>query len=100
MTAADSGTLDLLARILDGLPNLSGAACVGREVLFDPYDRDEPIDLAEYRHARALALCNECPVRSACAEHVHNQRGDTARRARRAVIGGRAPRLTQQKENP
>ncbi|HEX4102343.1 MAG TPA: hypothetical protein VHY21_17680 [Pseudonocardiaceae bacterium] len=62
------GALLPLREILTDLPQLTGAACIGRHEMFDPvigngnqYRRQEQIRLAE-----AARLCAGCPVIQRC----------------------------------
>lgn len=60
-------TLALLAEILRGTVARPGAACIGREILFDPlddtYGRDPNTD---YQRAAAAEVCRRCPHRQVC----------------------------------
>lgn len=64
----DDATLQILKRILAGLPKLSGAACVGRAEIFAPAEPDEPDEHVEYRHRHAAAICSTCPALTECRE--------------------------------
>lgn len=52
------GELQILERLLRGVPRLAGAACVGSYELFDSEDKGP-------REA-ARAICNTCPALEAC----------------------------------
>lgn len=83
----EGGWVDLTAEILRGLPNLSGANCIGSETLFDPKGRDEESLDAAYRHQAAAELCRTCPAVDACRAWAAKQPDINA------VIGGRRPEL-------
>lgn len=72
--------LDVLLESMDGIPNLSGARCVGEWKIFD--NEHGSAELEEY----ALNLCGSCPVRAECAEWV-----DSLKPSKRpkGVIAGR-----------
>ncbi|MCV7317255.1 WhiB family transcriptional regulator [Mycolicibacillus parakoreensis] len=68
MTRLDpTGTVDLLREILADTPRLD-AACAHpkRAWLFDPAERDEPVEEVRRRQTMALALCRQCPPIEAC----------------------------------
>jgi hypothetical protein len=56
------GALSLLRAAIAPLPDLTGAACVGRSDLFDL----RPVDSDDRVYREALALCARCPVLDAC----------------------------------
>jgi hypothetical protein len=68
----DPGWLSLLTAILRDSPKLSGAACAGR-TLHDPPQPFEDEDDLEYRHHRAVTICNTCcPVFAQCRAWVES----------------------------
>ncbi|MBY4570383.1 hypothetical protein ACN95_10175 [Gordonia sihwensis] len=69
-----TATIDLLKRILTGLPKLEGARCVGHHELFDARGADEDRDEAVKRHMTAVSLCHRCPVIDACAAFTAGER--------------------------
>lgn len=91
MNALDpTGCLDALKRILADLPNMDGAPCIGRWELFDPRGADEPVSVAEQRHAQAAALCHQCEHITACAEFGAGERDvGQVRAGRLPAYGGR-----------
>jgi hypothetical protein len=54
--------LALLRAAIAPLPDLTGAACVGRSDLFDL----RPVDSDDRAYREALALCARCPALGAC----------------------------------
>ena len=60
------GTFSLLAKILENLPKMSDAACIGRAELFDERGHGESTEAVTERHGRAIALCQRCPELAAC----------------------------------
>ncbi|MDH3026833.1 transcriptional regulator [Gordonia alkanivorans] len=82
----DAGDVALLIAILQGRPNLRGAACVAAPGLFDPRRPDEDADETEYRHTAAVSMCRSCPALEACRAHADTQP------TTRAVIAARLPR--------
>ena len=65
-----SGWVGLTAAIVDKAPALPGAACVGKEQLFDPPHGRESTQSFEARKKRARQVCAGCPVVDSCAEWV------------------------------
>ena len=61
------GVIGLLQQIFTDLPKLTGAACIGQHQLFDERGPGESTEAATERHARAIALCQQCPALDACA---------------------------------
>jgi hypothetical protein len=57
--------IEFLAAILRGTPNLHGCLCRGQGELFDEVDDPETV-------ARAIRLCERCPVLDRCTEWVHS----------------------------
>lgn len=84
-TRREGGEVSLLAAILEGTANLSGAACVDSPGLFDARDADE--DVAAYRHTAAARICGLCPVIDACRSWA-----DSRADQEHAVTAGRVPR--------
>ncbi|MAU83881.1 MAG: transcriptional regulator [Gordonia sp.] len=82
----EPGIVSLLAEVLQAVPALPDAACVGSADLFDPRANGEAVEDATYRHQRAAALCARCPVLDACRSWA-----DTQPDLDRSVIGGRLP---------
>ncbi|MGH3936451.1 MAG: hypothetical protein ACRDS1_15980 [Pseudonocardiaceae bacterium] len=79
------GVVRLVAEIVRSVPNLPGAACVGRYDLFDePVGRGGPErhDQERQRLQRGVALCRTCPARPGCPVSVAASR-----------IGGQTERL-------
>jgi hypothetical protein len=62
------GALLLLREILTDLPQLTGAACVGRHALYDelPGHGHQHHDQQRQRVKLAAACCGGCPVRHQC----------------------------------
>lgn len=88
-TRRTPGDESLLALILSGTADLSGAACTtAPPELFDPPAHGETLVEAEYRHRAALAYCTRCPVIDRCATWAVTQPTDGMVRA------GQPPRLT------
>jgi len=85
--------LELLARIVRGMPNLADAACRGRHELFDADESADPDEAAE-RHARAVALCQRCPALAECRSWVDNL---PPPRRPSGVVAGRLPDGTGQR---
>ncbi len=83
----DGGEVALLAAILEGTANLSGAACVGSPGLFDARYADEEVADTAYRHAAAARICGSCPVVDACRAWADSRSGQE-----HAVTAGRVPR--------
>ena len=71
----DGGEVALLAAILEGTANLSGAACVGSPGLFDARYADEEVADTAYRHAAAARICGSCPVVDACRAWADSRSG-------------------------
>ena len=82
----EPGIVSLLAEILQAVPALADAACVGSADLFDPRANGEAVEDATYRHNRAAALCAQCPVLDPCRAWA-----DTQTDLSHSVIGGRLP---------
>lgn len=89
-----TATIDLLKRILTGLPKLEGARCVGHHELFDARAADEDQDEAVKRHMTAVSLCHRCPVIDVCAAFTASER-DVGQ-----VRAGRMPRPAQRVGRP
>jgi WhiB family redox-sensing transcriptional regulator len=51
---------------VDDLPAVPGAACAGRQPLWDDHIHGEPDDQREARHHRARAICSRCPALENC----------------------------------
>lgn len=83
----EAGEVALLVAILEQMPRLSEANCVGSPALFDPRGRWEEAEDADCRHAAALQLCRCCPVLAECRQWADGQQ-DLAH----GVIGGRRPK--------
>ena len=62
--------LETLLASLAGVPALPGARCRGRHHLFDAKLAGEEADVANARHAQALALCAGCPALTRCEEWI------------------------------
>ena len=84
--SVEPGPLSLLAAVLEGTADLSGAACIGHPELFDALDPDEPAEDAEYRHRAALRLCSTCPALTRCEQWANTQPTQND-----SVIAGRTP---------
>lgn len=82
----DGGALGLLAAILAGTADLSGAACVGCAPAFDAPATDEGVEEATERHRYALRVCAHCPVVSACRDWAAGRPELAA-----SAVGGRSP---------
>jgi len=77
--------IDLLARILERSARLSGAACIGKQDLFDFEKGDR---------AAAQAVCERCPARQACQAWADGlPRGYVG-----GVVGGQYRQITRQPE--
>ena len=78
----------MLAALLGALrvPELAGAACVGRARLFDPPAEREPAADVAFRHRQALALCRVCRALDACGEWFSSL---PAHERPQGVVGGR-----------
>lgn len=81
----EGGKVSLMAEILRGTTPLRGAACVGREAVFDPAGRDESPQRAASRHQSAAHICAGCPVLDACSAWADQHPADGM------VIAGRIP---------
>ena len=80
----------LIGAVLDGVPNLTGAACSGRPDVFDSAPHSEPSDVTGTRYAAALAVCHDCPCLTQCRAWVD----DTPPTKRPSgVVAGRAPAI-------
>lgn len=86
-TRRDQGEVALLAEILEGTANLSGAECVRSPGLFDARHPDEDIEDVEYRHNAAVRVCHRCPVLEQCQAWA-----DSRSDQEHAVTAGRIPR--------
>lgn len=83
----EGGVVDLLATILRGTADLSGALCVDSPELFDPPAPYEDAADTRYRHGSAEALCHQCPVLERCRDWASTRRDDGA------VLAAQVPRL-------
>ncbi|WP_168702110.1 WhiB family transcriptional regulator [Gordonia paraffinivorans] len=84
----EPGLLPLLAEILEGTANLSGAACAGRPELFDEPGADEDAQTVRYRHRAAVRICARCPALDRCRQWASAQKDLGG-----MVVAGRKPRL-------
>ncbi|WP_168698775.1 WhiB family transcriptional regulator [Gordonia paraffinivorans] len=84
----EPGLLPLLAEVLEGTADLSGAACAGRPELFDEAAVGEDVQTARYRHRAAVRICSTCPALDRC-----RQWADAQKDLGGMVVAGRAPRL-------
>lgn len=75
---------DSLAGIFTGIPELPGAACVGRSDLFDPRGDYEPAERARQRHDVAVQICAACPALRPCKAWA----GTLDNRRIRGVVAG------------
>ncbi|WP_168705329.1 WhiB family transcriptional regulator [Gordonia paraffinivorans] len=84
----EPGLLPLLAEVLEGTADLSGAACAGRPELFDEAGPDEDVDNVRFRHRAAVRICSTCPALDRCRAWAETQKDLGG-----MVVAGRAPRL-------
>lgn len=68
-----SSFTDTWTRYLHGVPDLTGAACKGNPPTW--WDMAGSRTLLSHHHI-ALQLCNQCPVRQACAQQPGIERAD------------------------
>ena len=96
------GTIELVAAILAGTPNLPGAVCDRRENLFDPAHPGEDRDDLAHRHNAAATLCRTaCPVIDECAAWLTSFDGvRTSYRRPAGVLAGRIPQPAQTAGRP
>jgi hypothetical protein len=60
------GTITLLSVILAGIPQLNGAACVGRHHLYDEIPGRGQNDQRRQSYQAAAGVCSRCPVPVLC----------------------------------
>ncbi len=70
------GVVRLLSKVLWELPNLPGAACIGRSTLFEDVPSEDPATRAQ-RLAAAARLCRGCPQRTVCSASLFSRPGET-----------------------
>jgi WhiB family transcriptional regulator, redox-sensing transcriptional regulator len=72
VSRCEPGWVSLLAEILRNTPKLTGAACQGRHVLFDPPERGQQLDDSDvqYRFESALRICSDCCCLRECSDWV------------------------------
>lgn len=92
---SEPGLLPLLAEVLEGTADLSGAACAGRPELFDEAGPDEDVQTVRYRHQAAARICARCPALDRCRRWAESQKDLGG-----MVVAGRAPRLQGRQPQP
>ncbi|MCH5644368.1 transcriptional regulator [Gordonia sp. ABSL49_1] len=81
----EPGPVSLLAAILEGTADLSGAPCIGRPELFDARRPDEDADDTAFRHRAAVRLCHRCTAFTRCRDWASTADLDES------VVAGRIP---------
>jgi hypothetical protein len=84
-----NGVVDLLERILSGVPLMEGAACVSDPAMFD--EADPGHSNADVRRMEAAArVCRRCPVLAECGAWAASL---PASRRPAGVLAGQLPPL-------
>ena len=76
MTRRELSWIDLVAEVLEGGADLSGAACTRLPALHDPADRDESAEEVLDRWDMAVKVCHACPALERCRAWADQRRDD------------------------